>query len=528
MRLEDFAYRPDDDARTRLEKATIFLVAGSCTGAGVVWAAMYLAIFGMGLTSALPAGFVLIVGSALLWSHRSGDHRAAVYAQIICIIYITAFIQWSIGGLFASGFVLGWAFCGPITALAFFSVRGSLVWFVLSVVNIVITVVFDDVFVAHGLEVTDTVKSLFFVMNVSASGLVVFVFAAFFVQGKNRAEQLLLKNHRELFASQQALVQSEKMAALGQLVAGVAHELNTPLGAISASVGNISTAVGETLSELPDCLADATDDELAQFREIVAQSASVRLALTSREERAQRKQVVARLEALDVPDARKVARLLVTMGAGECLDTHMLLLLRSPRSAALLKGATNLTSLQRNGRTIRTAVDRASKIVFALKSYAHPGSAGGSPVEASLAENLETILTLYHGQIKHGVELVRRFDDPGVLTGRHEELDQVWTNLVHNALQAMQHSGRLELVVQRDGDAMVVQVIDSGPGIPPEIKRRIFEPFYTTKGQGEGSGLGLSISRGIIEKHGGTIEVDCAPGRTCFTVTLPSTPPPSS
>lgn len=125
-------------------------------------------------------------------------------------------------------------------------------------------------------------------------------------------------------------------------------------------------------------------------------------------------------------------------------------------------------------------------------------------------------------QIKRGVELVRSFEGPGMVRARHDELNQVWTNLLHNALQAMQYAGRLELrLAPADADHVRVQVIDSGPGIPEDILGRIFEPFYTTKAQGEGSGLGLSISRGIVERHGGTIHVDTRPGRTVFTVTLP-------
>ena len=106
-------------------------------------------------------------------------------------------------------------------------------------------------------------------------------------------------------------------------------------------------------------------------------------------------------------------------------------------------------------------MDRAAKIVFALKSYAHPGSATGELVEAGLSDNFETVLTLYFNQIKHGVELVRGFDDPGIVLGRHEELNQVWTNLIHNALQAIKYRGRLEVGVRGDGERAQVRPIDT-------------------------------------------------------------------
>ncbi|MEZ4447514.1 MAG: ATP-binding protein [Polyangiaceae bacterium] len=130
------------------------------------------------------------------------------------------------------------------------------------------------------------------------------------------------------------------------------------------------------------------------------------------------------------------------------------------------------------------------------------------------------MLTLYYNQIKQGVELVRRFDDPGIVHGRHEELNQVWTNLVHNGLQALECKGRLEVEVRREGERVLVEIVDSGPGIPSAVQQRMFEPFFTTKPQGERSGLGLSISHDIVARHSGSIEVDSWPGRTCFRVAL--------
>ena len=118
-----FAYDPRDTDSTRLEKFTIFLVALSCSVAGLLWTAMYYYVFGFGLVAMLPFSFVVVVGSSLAVSHFTRNHHPLVYIQIICIIYITTFIQWSIGGVFESGFVLACAFCGPIVALMFFSLR---------------------------------------------------------------------------------------------------------------------------------------------------------------------------------------------------------------------------------------------------------------------------------------------------------------------------------------------------------------------------------------------------------------------
>ncbi len=189
-----FAYDASDSLLVRRKKQAIFVVAGACCVAGCVWTLMYLWVFGWGLTAALPLAFVVIVGAALLVSHATKNHYVAVYAQIACIMYITAFIQWSIGGLFDSGFVMAWAFCGPVSALVFFTLRQTAVWFALYLINVGITIAFDDTFSAHALDVGTEVQRLFFGMNLGVSSLVVILFAGYFARNardeRQRAEAL--------------------------------------------------------------------------------------------------------------------------------------------------------------------------------------------------------------------------------------------------------------------------------------------------------------------------------------------------
>src|ERR687885_2740019 len=161
--------------------------------------------------------------------------------------------------------------------------------------------------------------------------------------------------------------------------------------------------------------------------------------------------------------------------------------------------------LVRSTRTITTATDRAAKVVFALKSYARYEHSG-EKVQAQITEGIESILTLYHSQFKQGVEVIRNYSEllPSILC-YPDELNQVWTNIIHNALQAMDYQGALTIDVTTIDQQAHISITDSGKGIPPEIKSRIFEPFFTTKPPGEGSGLGLDIVKKIIEKHDGKI-----------------------
>lgn len=194
--LSRFAYNEMDSDHIRLDKLTALIVSGSCCLAGVAWTVMYYLIFGMGLTTYLPACFVVIVGTCILISHKTKNHLWAIYAQIICIIYVTTFIQWSIGGVFDSGFVLAWAFCGPMTSLTFFSLRQSIFWMVLFIINVLLTVIFDEYLSARTVDVETGFRHLFFIMNIGISSTVVFIFAGFFVSNtlkeRKRADSLLL------------------------------------------------------------------------------------------------------------------------------------------------------------------------------------------------------------------------------------------------------------------------------------------------------------------------------------------------
>ena len=187
-------------------------------------------------------------------------------------------------------------------------------------------------------------------------------------------------------------------------------------------------------------------------------------------------------------------------------------------------------TVARNAENIDIAVDRVGKIVFALRSFSRFDQAS-EKVLADLRSGLETVLTVYHSQIKHQVELVRRYQELPPLLCFADELNQVWTNLIQNALQAMQFKGRLTIELHGDEQEAVVSICDTGGGIAPEILPRIFEAFFTTKPPGEGSGLGLDIVRKIVDKHGGRVEVRSQVGEgSCFSVHLPyvraTRPPP--
>jgi signal transduction histidine kinase len=333
---------------------------------------------------------------------------------------------------------------------------------------------------------------------------------------RRQAAQALVELHQ----AEAHLVHSEKMAALGQLIAGVAHEINTPIGAIKSSGRNISESLGSSLLGLPRLLEELDEAHRRIFSALIARASQPRPMLSTREERAIVRQVTEQLETLGFDQARHRAGLLVQLQTHLDLE-EILPLLRHPASERILDTAYGIATITTNADNINTAVDRVAKIIFALKSFSR---FGGVQVwtESDLREGIETVLTIYQNQIKHGTELVQHYEDLPAVRCLPDEINQVWTNLVHNALQAMDHKGTLTIGLRQEGGNALVSVSDTGCGIPDELRERIFDAFFTTKPAGEGTGLGLDIVRKIVDKHGGQIRVDSEVGRgSTFTVSLP-------
>jgi signal transduction histidine kinase len=281
----------------------------------------------------------------------------------------------------------------------------------------------------------------------------------------------------------------------------------------------MSKFLSQTLEQLPTLFHSLSPEEGQDFLALLQRSLQQESIFSTKEERQFKRALRRQLEALELDNVDTIADRLVIMGIANDIDAFVPLLKR-PDSLQILEIAYKLSELKRATATINTATDRASKVVFALKTYARYDQSGEMTI-ANLTEGIETVLTLYQNQLKHGIEVIKNYAELPPVLCYPDELNQVWTNLVHNALQAMDYRGTLIIEVTAQDQQAKISITDSGKGIPKEIQSRIFDPFFTTKAPGEGSGLGLDIVKKIIEKHQGHIEFESSPGQTTFTVSLP-------
>lgn len=329
----------------------------------------------------------------------------------------------------------------------------------------------------------------------------------------------LTKTLVDLKQTQQKLVDSEKLAALGQLVAGVAHEINTPLGAISSSIGNFKSSISKILKELPSFVNKLHPEVKQLFFTLIDNSIKNQHLLTSKEERSYKKEITNILESYNIANAYAYADTFVDMNVLENVEKYIMLL-KQKNSEAIMDMAYKITGLLRSTDNIELAVNRASKVVFALKNSSRIGYSN-EQMNFNIIDGIETILTLYNNQIKQGIEVSKKYKEIPNILCYPDELNQVWTNILHNAIYAMELKGKLEIEVCEKSANVVVSITDSGKGIPPSEINKIFDPFFTTKPAGEGTGIGLDIAKRIIDKHKGKIEVESKPGKTTFRVFLP-------
>jgi PAS domain S-box-containing protein len=320
----------------------------------------------------------------------------------------------------------------------------------------------------------------------------------------------------ELERTQSDLINKERLSTLGVLIAGIAHEINTPLGAIKASGENLKALFSNGLIELIPKITPA-DLETAMKLFHAASFAN----LSTIEERKLVQELTAEITLLGIEprQAQKYARTFVQMGIYRLAEEHISILANSGTDI-ILQLALNLILIFKSIQTTTLSADQGSKVVRALNTFAH-GNLASNATEFNLHENIETVVTIFWNKIKQGSVVEMNIPKDVKLVGLAEEMTQVWTNIVNNALHASGNRCTIRFDYSQTEQHQIIEVSNNGPQIPPSIIERIFDPFFTTKSRGEGTGLGLNIVHGIIEKHKGSIRCESDARLTRFIITLP-------
>lgn len=334
--------------------------------------------------------------------------------------------------------------------------------------------------------------------------------------------QQLSKSLEELNLVQEKLIENSKLSALGLMAAGMAHELNTPLGSIRTSNQILISILEKREIELPNFFKNLDHNGLTLYLDLlkIALKNNANFNIEhSNQKRELEAELKAELEWKEIPNSSEIAALLVEIGVFE-LKPDMIFLLKTPENEKILSQVLDVIMSRKMADIIQLAGQKAASVITNLSSYL-----SSDPEETNeyvnVSETIDQILALMNHILKMGIEVTKEYSSVFIL-GSTDKLSQVWMNIIRNAAEAMNFKGKLTIKTERKEDRVIVIFEDNGPGIPEELQDKIFESFFSTKKKKEGMGLGLGICKKIIETHQGFIDFNSKPGKTQFIINLPA------
>ena len=552
---------PDDSDEEKLSKKLLILLALFMSVGGLVWGSICL-YFNLLIPMIIPFGYVVLSIINLYLFYFFKNFNLARFIQVFISLLLPFIFQYALGGFFPSGGVQLWSLLSLVGSISFQSIKNSIKWLLVYIILTIVSFFINREVPKYGVIITENLSIIFFYINFSLISSIVTCLVLFFVHGrdvavftlkkiklnleveKNKVEKAL----HDLQTTQTQLIEAERMASLGQLVGGVAHEINNPISVIRSNSELINTNLNSMLREVPHYLESLSESEKEVFYNIINTSIGNKEFLTTKEERARKKEIKKEIEELISGTPEKIDYI---------TEQILLLKLKSPfknyiNNLGISKFIESLTIAQiivnqsNSIGNIEIAVEKATRVVFALRSYLNT-EMFFEKKEVDLVQEIEKALHLYDNYIMGKINIYKDYPKDLYFTCTSETISQVWKNLIFNTIQSMYltekkleirlekletlpekvKSMKSSLLLEEEASHSLYQswivfsITDSGEGINPINQDKIFTPFFTTKALGEGIGLGLYVSRKIVHDHGGRIYFESREGRTEFIVALP-------
>ena len=519
-RIEGGACAAGEPPESRLRKVQFTFAAILVVPAGILWGVAYW-LGGEPGPALIPLAYSAISLAGVTLLLRTGRFERFRFTQQISILVLPVMLQLALGGFVGAAGVIIWSFLAVVLALLFGGEREARAWFTAFAIAVLAATAAQPSMTVDNALPAAMVRWFFAVNLVTVAG-VVFVVLYSFLADRRKLRAL----ERAYIDQELALRQSEKLATLGTLAAGMAHELNNAATAATRGVNDLRAAIRDLhglVFDVDAAISPEYADAAMRARSLLEPSDSPLAALTPIERTERVDDVDDWLSELGVGGrGGPAAEALVARGFTRDkleLASQDLALTARPLFAPCLASAVGTDSLIDE---VARSVARVSDVVESMRSYTYLDR--GTEHDVDVVTGLEDTLLVLLGDTKGGGAQVRReYADVPTIQGNGSQLNQVWTHLIQNALDAMGQDGTLTLRVRQANGDVVVEVEDDGPGMAPDVAARAFDPFFTTKPPGAGTGLGLAVTHKIVVRdHGGRIDVTSEPGRTVFTVTLPA------
>jgi signal transduction histidine kinase len=498
--------------------------------AGAGWFVLYFSL-GYRQASMVPLFFCVLLSGSIIWFGYTRQYVPFIYQMAVWVLLAPPLFQLLMGGYEKSGAVALWSIFAPLGILIFLKRASSAFWLAADCGILIICAWLNPYVASHTISVPATLQQSAFAATLVLVQVMVYATIFTFVKRNEEYNKLLLAKSQELesynlvlgknlVASQQELLRNASMNAVTNVVANVAHEINSPIGAIRAQSQNLIDQFTAIQHSLPGFLLSLRKEELTFFHQLTLADVSWIANITTKEERKIRRSLETALvhyEGIDPPD---MARDLMHCGYKSPIDL--------PKSNSLsgnffgiVRNAARINLIRLGLDGIHASTDKTDKIVWALKILT--GQINAQPVEpVDLQKNMEESIEGYERALARNIQIERSFPEERIIIAAvPSELKQIWRHLILNAYQALEGKGRIWIKVREEGGWAHITFANDGPPISTTVMQNIFQPLFTTKAVGQSSGLGLYICKQVIAGLQGEISVHSTAEATAFHITLP-------